>query len=136
MTPPTDLSARRGGRPSGTNWKNWASGVSGGVGACMASNLQRQILLTTWLSGASLSAGAHFASRGQTIIRNVSGGTRGHLPPIGLCPGLDLPHSAQPCRPHEWVGKSGRLLPTGPCPRSGWRHHGLLCCLRESLVSP
>src|ERR1700734_3001384 len=38
MTPPTDLSARRGGMPSETSWKNWARGVSGEIGACMGSN--------------------------------------------------------------------------------------------------
>src|ERR1700681_1965213 len=38
MTPPTDLSARRGGRPSGTSWKKLARGVSGGVGGCRASD--------------------------------------------------------------------------------------------------
>src|ERR1700722_6829478 len=99
MTPPTDLSARRGGRPSGTSWKNWARGVSGWVGACIASTPPIQITAYDMASAElGLAAGARFASRGQTTIRNVTGGIRGSFLPAGYCPDLDLRHPAQPCR--------------------------------------
>src|SRR5580704_3179852 len=81
MTPPTDLSARRGGMPSGTSWKNSASGASGGVGGCMASDSSDADCFGRYGFGATqLVRGSARHPRGQTSIRNVGRPKAGSVP--------------------------------------------------------